>query len=455
MSNHYQIAVVGSGSGGREAAFLAAQKGLRTALIERDKIGGVSFHRGCYAVRALQACAFQYRNGLRSGRFGNKAELLKATLYDWIVAQSEVSSRLANDFERELGELNIDLHRGHAEFVDERTLQVIGDRGARRTITADNIIVASGSRPAFHGSSMRRLVNSEELLSLTTLPNRLAIIGAGYIGSEFASIYRTLGCEVTLVEKEARILPGWEAEAGERVAEVLKDRGVNIKVEYPVHFEQIAEQPDAVHIFGPNGQRVEADLVLVATGRKPNSKELGLEALGIKESSFLKVDDRMRVSGSGIYDVGDVNGFSMLDSTAFAQANVAINAVLGREESRFDRRWIPRCVHTEPAIAAVGWTEDEAAVDGIEYLVVKDTIRLISDNDRSVIEPEQTFVKVIIDAHSMHLLGCLIVGDHAAVIANTAAIAMRSGLTVEKLRELSLAQPSAADALLSVLRKIG
>jgi dihydrolipoamide dehydrogenase len=454
MSNHYQIAVIGSGSGGREAAFLAARKGLRTAVIERDKIGGVSFHRGCYAIRALQACASQYRNGLKSGRFGSKVELLKATLYDWIVAQSEVSSRLATGFEKELRELNIDLHRGHAEFVDERTLEVIGERGARRTITAENIIVASGSRPAFYGSSMRRVVNSEELLSLTTLPNRLAIIGAGYIGCEFASIYRTLECEVTLVEKEARILPGWEGEAGERVAEMLKERSVNIKVEYPVQFEQIAEQPDSVHIFGPNGQRVEADLVLVATGRKPNSMELGLEALGIKESSFLKVDDQMRVSGSGIYAVGDVNGISMLDSTAFAQANVAINAVLGRE-SRFDRRWIPRCVHTEPAIAAVGWTEDEAAVDGIEYFVVKDTIRLISDNDRSVIDPEQTFVKVIIDAHSMHLLGCLIVGDHAAVIANTAAMAMRSGLTIEKLRELAFAQPSAADALLSVLRKIG
>jgi dihydrolipoamide dehydrogenase len=377
---------------------------------------------------------------------------LKATLYDWVVAQSDVSSRLAEGFERDLRALDIEVHHGHAGFVDEGTLQVIGDRGSRRTITADNIIVATGSRPAFYGSSIRRVVNSEELLGLTRLPRRLVIIGGGYIGCEFASIYRTLGCEVILVEKEARILPGWEPEAGERVAEALKERGVNLEVQYPVYFEQIAEHSDYVRIPGPNGRCVEGELVLVATGRKPNSNELGLEVFGIKDSSFLKVDEQMRLSKSGIYAVGDVNGISMLDSTAFAQANVAIDAIVGRE-SRFDRRWIPRCVHTDPAIAAVGWTEEEAAVEGIECVVVKDTVRLISDDDRSVIEPEPTFVKVIIDVHSLHLVGCLVVGDHAAVIANSAAIAMRSGLAVDKLREFPLAQPSAMDALLSALRK--
>jgi dihydrolipoamide dehydrogenase len=453
MSYHYQVAVVGSGSGGREAALLAARKGLRTVIIERDKIGGVSFHNGCYAIRALQACALEYRNAIRSGGFGSRMELLKATLYDWVVAQSEVSSRLAKDFERELGELNIEMHKGHAEFIDAGTLQVIGERGARHRITADTIIIATGSRPAFYGSPMRRLMNSEELLSLTKLPHRLAIIGAGYIGCEFASIYRTLGCEVELLEKEARILPGWEAEAGERVERSLKERGVKIEVQYSVHPKRIEEQPDSVRVYGSNGSSIEADLVLIATGRKPNSQGLGLEALGINENSFLEVNDQLQIPGSRIYAVGDVNGISMLDSTAFAQANVAINSILGRD-SRFDRRWIPRCVHTDPAIAAVGWTEEEAAIDGIDHVVVKDMINLVSDNDRSVIAPEETFIKLIIDTHSMLLLGCLVVGDHAPVIANTAAIAMRSGLTVEKLRELPLAQPSATDALLSVLRKI-
>jgi dihydrolipoamide dehydrogenase len=453
MSDHYQLAVIGSGSGGREATLLAARKGLRTALIERDKIGGICFHRGCYAVLALQACARQFRDSWRSGRFGNEIDLLKATLYDWMVAQSKVSSRLADSFQAELQQLNVDLHQGYGEFLDDRTIQVIGVRGSKKTITADNVIVATGSRPEFYGSSIPRMVNSDELLRITTLPDRLAIIGAGYIGCEFASIYRTLGCEVTLIEKENRVLPGWEAEAGERVTQALEDHGVTIQPNHQVSFAQIEEKQDGVSIPGSAGRSIDANLVLVATGRTPNSEGLGLKALGIEDSSFLKVDERMRLSKTGIYAVGDVNGVSMLDSTAFSQANVAINSILGHE-TRFDHRWIPRCVHTEPSVASVGWTEQEAAAEGLEYLAVSDTIRLISDNERSAIDPEPTFLKVIIDSRSRHLLGCLVVGDHAPVIANIAAIAMRSGLSVEKLREIPLAQPSASEALMSTLRKL-
>jgi len=453
MSDHYQLAVIGSGSGGREATLLAARKGLRTALIETDKIGGICFHRGCYAVLALQACARQFRDSWRSGRFGNEIDLLKSTLYDWMVTQSKVSSRLADSFQAELQKLNVDIHQGYGEFLDNRTLQVIGARGTKKTITADNVVVATGSRPEFYASSIRRVVNSDELLRITTLPESLAIIGAGYIGCEFASIYRTLGCEVTLIEKESRILPGWEIEAGERVAQLLKDRRVIIQVDHQVSFAQVEEKEDGVRIPGPGGQSIEANLVLVATGRTPKSEGLRLNALGIEDSSFLKVDERMRLSSAGIYAVGDVNGISMLDSTAFSQANVAINSILGHE-TRFDHRWIPRCVHTEPSVASVGWTDQEAAAEGLEYLAVSDTIRLISDNERSVIDPEPTFLKVIVDSRSRHLLGCLVVGDHAPVIVNIAAIAMRSGLSVEKLRDIPLAQPSASEALMSILRKL-
>jgi len=453
MSDHYQVAVIGSGSGGREATLLAARKGLRTALIETDKVGGICFHRGCYAVLALQACARQFRDSWRSGRFGNEIDLLKSTLYDWMVTQSKVSSRLADSFQAELQKLNVDIHQGYGEFLDNRTLQVIGARGTKKTITADNVVVATGSRPEFYASSIRRVVNSDELLRITTLPESLAIIGAGYIGCEFASIYRTLGCEVTLIEKESRILPGWEIEAGERVAQLLKDRRVKIQVDHQVSFAQVEEKEDGVRIPGPGGQSIEANLVLVATGRTPKSEGLRLNALGIEDSSFLKVDERMRLSSAGIYAVGDVNGISMLDSTAFSQANVAINSILGHE-TRFDHRWIPRCVHTEPSVASVGWTDQEAAAEGLEYLAVSDTIRLISDNERSVIDPEPTFLKVIVDSRSRHLLGCLVVGDHAPVIVNIAAIAMRSGLSVEKLRDIPLAQPSASEALMSILRKL-
>src|SRR6202035_2166261 len=157
---HYQLAVIGSGSGGREASLLGARKGLRTALVEGDKIGGACFHTGCYAVRALQACAHQFRDALRSGRFGNKVDLLKACLYDWMMAQAKVSRRLADTFEAEMNGLNVDIHQGYGELLDRRTVRVTGGKGTNVTFTADNVIVATGSRPEFHGSSEPKLVNS-------------------------------------------------------------------------------------------------------------------------------------------------------------------------------------------------------------------------------------------------------------------------------------------------------
>jgi len=450
---HYQLAVIGSGSGGREATLLAARKGLRTALIEGDKIGGACFHSGCYAVLALQACAHQYRDSVKSGRFGNKVDLLKATLYDWMMTQSKVSSRLADGFQAELNALNVDLHRGYGELLDNRTIQVIGARGSQMTLTTDNVIVATGSRPDFHASAKPRVVNSDELLRIPSLPGGLVIIGAGHIGCEFASIYRTLGCAVTLIEKESRILPGWEAEAGERVARSLAMQGVTILLDCNISLDQIGATENGVCIHGLGERLVEADLVLMATGRKPNSVGLGLGALGIDDGSFLKVDEQMRLPAPGLYAVGDVNGISLLDSTACSQASVAIDSILGGK-SRFDQRWVPRCVHTEPTVAAVGWAQQDAEAQGIEFLAVSDTVHLISDDERSVVEPEPIFLKVIVDSNTWHLLGCLVVGDHASAIANVAAIAIETGLTIKKLREMPLTQSSALEALMATLRKL-
>jgi dihydrolipoamide dehydrogenase len=217
--------------------------------------------------------------------------------------------------------------------------------------------------------------------------------------------------------------------------------------------DQIERDGDAVRLRLLNGKTVEANLVLMATGRKPNSKGFGLEALGIDDRSYLRVDEQMRLPAPGLYAVGDVNGISSLDSTASSQARVAISSVQGLK-SRFDRRGAPRYVHTEPMVASVGWSQQEAEAQGLEYLTVSDTIDLIFDTERSVMEPEVTFLKVIVDPNRWQLLGCLAVGEHASAIANIAAIAIESGLSVKNLREIPLAQPSAIEALMVTLRKL-
>ena len=453
MAQHYDLGVIGSGSAGRWAALLGARRGLRTVIIEGASIGGSSFHRGSYAVRALLGSARQFRERLKSGRFGNRVDLLKVTLNDWMKAQRMVTGRLVDDFRAELQRLNVDLIRGRGEFRGDRTLQVTDERGLKSTLEAGHIIVATGSRPDFQDSSRARMVNSDALLRTSALPERLVIIGAGYIGCEFASIYRTLGSEVTLIEKENQVLPGWEPEAADRVAEALEMRGVNILRNQQVALHEIRERETDILVVSQGGKTVDADVALVATGRRPNSEGLGLKALGIDDSSALEVDANMRLPSPGLYAVGDVTGISFLDSTAFSQANVAINSILG-QESRYDPQWIPRCVHTEPAIASVGWAENEATRSGIEFNVVSESMRLVSDDDRSVVDPAPTFLKAIVDSRSRRLLGCLVVGDHAAVIANIASIAIRLETPIDQFRDIPLAQPSAADALMATLRKI-
>jgi dihydrolipoamide dehydrogenase len=449
----YQLAVIGSGSAGREATLLAAGKGLRTALIEKDRIGGTTFHSGCYAVSGLLGCARQFRDTLKGERFGNEVDLLRTTLQKWRIAQSSASTRLAQEFEGELKRLNVDVFQGQAEFVTDQILQIVRASGFRIAIGADNIIVATGSRPDFSDSSNPRLVNSDTLLRMTIPPRHLAIIGGGYIGCEFASIYRTLGSEVTLFESESRVLAGWETEAAERVTETLQTRGVAVRLNCKVSLDQIVTADHSVRISGLDNQSLDADLVLLATGRRPNSSSIGLEALGIDDTSFLRVDAHMRLPRPGLYAVGDVNGISLLDSTAFAQASAAVGSIMGHS-NRFDDRWIPRCIHTDPCIAAIGWTQGEAEAEGIECVAVSDMVFLVSDNPRSIIDPEPTYLKIVIDAKSRRLLGCLVAGDHAPVIVNIATIALRSGINVDRLREFGLTQPSATEALMSTLRKL-
>ena len=228
-------------------------------------------------------------------------------------------------------------------------------------------------------------------------------------------------------------------------------RGITLHLERQVSLSQIQEDEEGVRI-PTSGGPVTADLLLVATGRKPNLEGLGLGALATDEGSFLKVDSQMRLSRRGLYAVGDVNGISLLDSTAMSQASTAINSILGRE-SRFEAQWTPRCIHTEPAIAAVGLTADEAAAQKLEYLVIADTIRPASDLERSIVDPEPTFLKAVVDARSRCLIGLLAVGDHAPVIVNIATIAMRSGLTIDELLQMPLIQPSASQALTGLLRR--
>jgi dihydrolipoamide dehydrogenase len=455
VKDHYQLAVVGAGSGGREAALVAAKAGLTVLLVEKDTLGGTCLHHGCYPVRALRACAEATKERERGSKFGLESPGAPAGFEKWLTVQRRVSARLTQEVNNQLEKAGVTVRFANASLTKPNQLRIASRHGEVDQIKADYIVLATGSRPSFDqvrpGS---RYVNSEGLLARTGIPGHLLVVGGGYIGCEFASIFRSLGSVVTMAEKENRLLPNWDASLGEYIEACLRSAGVNIQLKHEIDLPIPGELLEEPELMLDTGTRVNPDLVLVATGRKPNLESLGLEALGIQSSPFVVVNEQLRTDCPNIFAVGDINGLSLLDSAAVVQARVAIGAILGHKEG-FSPRWIPRCIHTEPQVASIGWNEEDAGRAGLDVIANSQTFRLVTDDERTVVTPLPTMVKILLQSESRQMLGVHVVGAHAAEIVNLASMAIRAGLTLDQLLQVPLVHPSATEVFQECANGLG
>jgi pyruvate/2-oxoglutarate dehydrogenase complex dihydrolipoamide dehydrogenase (E3) component len=451
MENYqYKVIVIGSGSAGRDAALLAGRSGLRTLLVEGNSPGGSAFHRGCYAVRALRACATQYHQLAQGDRLGVFTDLVSASLVRWLEVQRLSSSRLTKELTLELEQAHVELRFAKAKIIGPHEVELLFNTGTVERVSAQHIIVATGSRPIFWGNEKARVLNTDQFLRNTQVPAHLLVVGGGYIGCEIAAIYRTLGCRVSLAETESHLLPDWDVGAGRQIHHALTNAGVQVHLDQKIDLETL-QQSNRRHVQLSNGNLIDPDLILVATGRTPNVEGLGLASLGLPEKGPLTVDPQMRTEIESIYAIGDVNGLGMLDSVAAAQARVAVNTIRGIR-SVYSSHWIPRCLHTQPPIAAAGWTEAEAYAAGHEVEVFAETLFLQTDNDATVVQPEHLRIKLVIQSGSHRILGCLAIGTGATEILNLISTAIRFNLTATQLGDLSLVHPSASEALVRLLQ---
>jgi dihydrolipoamide dehydrogenase len=447
MNMRYQLTVIGSGSGGREAALSAAQNGLRVLLIEKETLGGTCLHRGFYCLRALRACAEAAREGSKNPdvRFG--VAQTETNLPEWITTQRKVSSRLTQALNRQLEDAGVAIRFGRASLIETGRIGLVTSHEESEVIETEYVILATGSRPDFdpRGPSSR-LVNSDELLMRRAIPKHLLVVGGGYVGCEFASIFRALGSTVTLVEKRQRLLTDWDESIGNYIGGALQSSGVELHLGFDLDLiDRQVNLEEPIFILDDGAQLI-PDLVLVATGRKPNVEGLGLEMMAIGANPFITVDERMRTSCERIFAVGDVNGLSLLDSAAVAQARVAVDAILGKD-TRFSSRWIPRCIHTDPPAASIGWTEEEAGKAGFDAISNSQTFRLVTDDVRTVLAPAETMLKIVLQGESRQILGVHVSGHQAAEIVNFVSAAIRSELTLEELLQVPLVHPSTAEAI--------
>jgi dihydrolipoamide dehydrogenase len=443
VKKHYQLAVIGSGSGGREAAFVAADNGLTVLLIEKDTLGGTCLHRGCYSVRALRACSEATKDESLSSKFGIEIIQAKTGFEKWLGIQRRVGARLTQELKNKLERAGVEIRFATAAFTGPNELCLTSRYGEIESIEADYIILATGSRPAFDPIDPY-YVNSDGLLAHATVPRHLLIVGGGYIGCEFASIFRSLGSKITLVEMRKRLLADWEQSLGDYIAANLRSAGVDIYLENEIDWPD-PDQPVQRPVFVlDDGSEISPDTVLVATGRKPNTEGLGLERLGLRPAPFVAVDEQLRTACDPVFAVGDINGLSLLDSAAAVQARVAVGTILGKKD-RFSTRWIPKCIHTDPVIASIGWSEDEAGRAGVDAIAHSQTFRLVTEDERTVVTPIPTMVKLLIQAESRQILGVHVVGAQAAEIVNLASLAVRAQFTLDELLQVPLVHPSATE----------
>ena len=448
----YHLIIIGGGAAGKDAALFAARAGIRTLLVEKDELGGTSYHRGCYAMRALQACASATKTAERSEKFGIGIEFFDTGWTDWSLVRHRVTNRLSKQLSQELTEAGIKVDYGAASFIDNHQIQISDAGGKQKTLTAENFIIATGSRPIYsatlpapirenHQSTLDyNTLNSDQLLEHGGIPTHILIVGAGYIGVEFASIYRALGSKVTLIEEKDRVLAAWDSLAGQKVAEQLINDGVTIHLNQP---------------FNPNNILPDTDLILMATGRIANIEGLGLGNIGVKATKFIEVTNQMQVYSeefSNIFAIGDVNGIALLDSVAFTQARVAVQNILDRPTT-FNMYVIPKSIYTNPLVATVGFTQMDAYQFNEPIETIIDEVEVISDNNRSVVEPEKTTIKLLYQPQSKQLLGCLAIGPNATEIVNGASMALYTGSNIQKVLNVATVHPSPSEYFIRSLQK--
>ena len=445
MTASYQLAVIGSGTAGREAAILAARSGLRVVLIEQNGLGGTSFHRGYYAVRAFRACAELSRatSGVTAPNPRSGQELA-----DWLSTRARVTARLVRELQATLDRAGIDIRFGRASLLEANTIGIESNSGKKDLLHADYIIIATGSRPSLDGKDLGpAFTNIDQFLDRSHFPQRLLIVGGGYIGCEIASILQSLGSRVTLVEKN-RLLPDWDEFISTFIARTLLDSGVGLYFGHELDLQHPGGTREEPAFALGGALSVSADLVLLTIGRIPNIEGLGLPPLRVDAAPFIRVNDHLQTSLPHVYAIGDVNGMGSMDSLAVAQARTAVATILGKHMS-YTPRWLPKCVHTNPIIASIGWTEEEAGRAGLTAITHSDSFLIVADDELSVLEPVRLMLKILVDSASRQILGLHAIGPHAAELVNTAALAIQSGITIDQLSEIIFVHPSPIEAIQS------
>ena len=434
------IIIIGSGPGGYRTAAYAAAKGKTVTIFEEGPLGGTCLNVGCIPTKTFARSAEAAGEMRNAAQLGLKAIEPEFSLADIVARKDAIVDQLRQAIAGVLSAPGITLVNAKAEFVDDHTVEASGER-----YTADNIIIASGSSHKslrIEAIDESMLLTSDTLLSLTEFPRRLVIVGAGVIGMEFASIFRQLGAEVTVVEFLKECIPALDADVAKRLRKVLEKQGVEFYMQSAV--KSIANGCVTFERKGKE-QSIEADKVLVAVGRKPNVEGFALEKTSIKyDARGIEVDDDMLTNVPGVYAIGDVNARMMLAHAATMQGLHVVNTIVGvKDDIRLDI--MPAAIFTNPEAACVGKTEEQLKADGVDIEVRKKNYRT-NGRALAMAEPEG-MIKLVADKNSGEILSCHAYGAHSADIVQEISALMCKHTTVQQLHEMVHIHPTINEML--------
>jgi len=449
-SGRIRIAIIGGGPGGYVAAIRAAQLGAEVTLIEKNALGGVCLNVGCIPTKVLLHTAEAYTLAKEGAAIGLKAGNVSVDWDGLMARKRAVVDTLVAGVGTLMTSNGVTVIRGTASFVSPGELSVALNEGGTTTVRADSVIISTGSEPVvppIPGFELEGVITSTEALSLEKLPESVVLVGGGVIGMEFASLFSSFGVKVTVVEMLPGILPMLDGEIVGILRGVLERKGVVFHTSSKVTGVEKKGRGLSVSVETPRGaMTLEAEKVLVSVGRRPVTKGLGLEKIGLSmDRSRIKTDKKMETSVKGVYAVGDCASPIMLAHVASREGEVAAENIMGHRVE-MDYKTVPNAVYTAPEIASVGLTEKEASEKGFRVKIGR--FPLMANGKSLIMNETDGLVKYVVDEKYDEILGVHIIGPRATDLIVEGALALRLEATVDELVTTVHAHPTVGEALL-------
>lgn len=449
----FDITVIGSGPGGYVAAIRSAQLGYKTAIIEKyNTLGGTCTNVGCIPTKALLDSTHHYADALGSfAAHGIEYSDLRLNAEQLFKRKSEVVTKNTQGLDFLMRKNKITVFHGSGSFVNNENLKIVQENQTETVISSDKFIIATGSKPATIPGVIidkKRIITSTEALALQEKPESIVIIGGGVIGVEMASIFNRIGTKVTILEYADNLIATMDSELGKSLTKILTKEGVEIKLQQAVYKAENLGNTAKVYFRNKQGeeQDLTADYILVAVGRKPYVKGLGLENTNVElnANGTIKVNELLQTTVPNIYAIGDVVGGAMLAHKAEEEAVFVVERINGHKPHiNYDR--IPSVVYTWPEVASVGATEEQLKKQGIEYNIGKFPFA-VNARARAGMETEG-FVKVLSDPKYGELLGVHIIGARAADLIAQAVVGLEYEVTANDMASISYAHPTYSEVL--------